>query len=275
MKNREAACEPGQRARLLMAHHDLSVAFELHHEKMRHLRPVIEAYVLAGADDGSIAKRLAVPAGAIRWFRLAFYDVAHLLQAPSRVVHDLIGIADEEGLNSLDDHRVWKLIGYRLKSGALDELFHNANGDMEAFKDGGLAAWFSYQTQSALKAKQFTAMSNLSTHNAKHVEILLKLWLQEQRSQSRSEASSLGSLEPYINAMLNEIPWTHGALAEETYRDTEVGKHDKLAAELRDEELQLLAAGETVPGLEEIEGLEIPLAQRGAVTDTPNKSAKR
>jgi hypothetical protein len=191
LKRLDDAYEPDQRAQLLVKHRDLSIAFQLHHGDMQRLRPPIEAYILADADDGSIAKRLAVPMDAIRWFRLAFYDIKHLRQAPLRVILDLIGIADEDGESRLDPHRVWKLIGYTLKSGALDLLFRDAKSDMEAFKVGGLAAWFARQAQLAIENKKVIAMSNLNADDPKHVAALLNLVLQQQRNPRQSETESL------------------------------------------------------------------------------------
>jgi hypothetical protein len=56
------------------------------------------------------------------------------------------------------------------------------------------------------------------------------------------------------------MPWCCGEEGEKLYQGTEIGRYDKMAAELRDEELQLLAAGDKPPHLDEIEGLQIPLS---------------
>ena len=54
---------------------------------------------------------------------------------------------------------------------------------------------------------------------------------------------------------LKEIPWVAGNLGAEVYEDTAVGKCDELAAELRDQELQLLAAGAELPELADLKEL--------------------
>ena len=77
------------------------------------------------------------------------------------------------------------------KAGALDQLFHDVQGDKEAIKAGNLTAWFARQAQLALGSKHLIAMSNLNADDPKHVEALLKLQLQQQRSQRESEATSL------------------------------------------------------------------------------------
>jgi len=257
LRKREAAFEPDQRARLLITHPALSAAFQLHHGKLRNLRPLIEAYVLAGADDDSIAEKMAIPMDAVGWFRMAFYDVEHLRASPLFVVHQLIGITDENGQSVLDTHRLWKLIGYQLRPGALDKLFHDTKGDAEAFKAGGLGAWFSRHAQTALQSKQLTAINNLNIDRPKVVETLLKLLLEQQRSVRALEAASPNPLESHVRAMLNELPWCHGTAAKEVYKDTELGRFDECAAELRDDEIQFVAAGEAGPNFEEIQCLNI------------------
>ena len=198
LKQREAAIEPDQYAGLLMAHPGLSVAFQLHHGKRRDLKPLIEAYILGSADDESLAKRLAVPPEAIYWFRLAFFDIEHLRKAPLHVIHHLIGITDQDGHGVLDLHSVWRLLGYKCKAGAGCTIPRRP-GRQGRNEGGGLAAWFSRQTQSALNTTQFLAVSKLNTNDPKVVGTLLKLLAQQQRGQRQTEPE-LNSLERHINA---------------------------------------------------------------------------
>lgn len=272
LRKREAASEPDQRIRLQITHPDLSAAFQLHHGKLRNLRPLSEAYILAGADDDSIAEKMAIPKDAIGWFRVAFYDVEHLRDSPLFIVHKLIGITDEDGQSVLDTHRLWKLIGYQLGPGALDKLFHDTKGDEEAFKAGGLGAWFSRHAQTALQSKLRMAIDNMNANDPKFAGLLLKWLLEDRRDQAQKEATSLNALEHHINAMLAELPWCHGTAAREAFQDTELGPFDECAAELRDDELQLVAAGEAGPKFEEIQCLNIgPPRPKGKPGKSPGK----
>ena len=131
LQKRDAAHDAKQRIRLIMKYHALSIAFRLHHGNMRHLRALIEAYLLAGADDQSISQRVGTPPQAICWYRLAFYDVQHQLQSPQYVRLHLIREIDDEGQTTLDTHRLWKVLGYTLGPGALDQLLHNIEVDKQ------------------------------------------------------------------------------------------------------------------------------------------------
>ena len=174
----EAASDAAQRAKVIEKYSDLAVAFRLHHGKLKHLGPLVQSYLLAGMDNKSIAKRVAVLSKAIKWFRLAFYDVAVARKFPQYVVLDLIGRVDDEGHVTLDTHSLWKSIGYTLGPEALDRVFYNPDADKAAYKVGGLAAWFSEKTQDVIRSKQLMAASSLDPHDQKQAATLLKLLLQ-------------------------------------------------------------------------------------------------
>ncbi len=270
LQQRETACEQEQRAQFLRDYSFLLIAFRLHHGKMKHLRPLIEAYLLAGADDKSIAARLAVPPEAISWFRAAFYDVEHLRESPQYVLLHLIGMVDDEGQTTLDPHRLWKLLGYTLGPDALDRLFHDPVADQRAFRTGGLAAWFSQKTKAVLQSKQLIAASNVNPDDQKQITMLLKLLLQEARSQRQSEEPSFNQYEEIVEAMLQGLPWCKGPeLTPEPVRTWDENE----SVELRDDELLLVAAGEKpLSELQELKGFEFPLDRDTTRKDTPTKS---
>lgn len=269
MKKRAAAHDPRQRFRLSRSAPALATAFRLHHGNMKRLRPLIEAYLLADSDDVSLAEKVGVTPDAICWYRLAFYDVARQLRAPAFVRFHLIHAVDDEGETMLDNHRLWKLVGYTLGSDALDQLLDHSATGKEAFKAGGLAGWLSQQTRSVLQRKQFIAAANLSTDDQKHVTTLLCLLLQELHRQSESDDQPLAQIEQAINAMLQELPWCIGAeLTPEPVREW----HER-AVELRTDEQMLLAAGEKPPHLDELKDLQIPWAGEAA-PNIPSKTSE-
>jgi hypothetical protein len=191
------------------------------------------------------------------------------LHSPQYVRLHLIRVVDDEGQTTLDTHRLWKLLGYTLGPEALDELLGTSAAGKEAFKVGGLAGWFFQQTQDVLQSKQFVAASNLNPEDQKHVAPLLQLVLQGLRSQAKSDDRPLTSFEQIVNAMLQELPWCKGPeLTPEPLR-----KWDERAAELRDEEMMLVAAGEELPAeLKDVENLEFPFPRVKTPKGQPNAS---
>jgi hypothetical protein len=249
MRKYRAARDLAQRSRLRREYSGLSIAFDLHHGKAQELCPVIESYILTGASDEEIARRLAVPTDAICWFRTSFYDVEHLRSSRIRMLK-FIGVIDGDGELSLDVHRLWRLTGYTMKCQGLDHLFQ-LNGNDSALHGEGFEAWMSRQMRSTLHLKQLIAAHRLSVDAPKHLETLIQLWVEEQNRLREAGQVSLNQYEQYAKALIEQIPWAFGAAAEESFKDTQIGKHDEGAAELRADELMLLAAGEKVPGLDE------------------------
>jgi hypothetical protein len=158
----------------------------------------------------------------------------------------------------LDPHRLWKLLGYTLGPDALDQLFYDPVEDKRAFRNGGLAAWFSQKTAAVLKCKQLVAASNVNPNDQKHIAALLKLLHQGVHGQGRSDDQPLTNLEEIADAMLRGLPWCKGPeLTPEPVRPW-----DENAMELRDDELLLVAAGEKPPpALEEAKDVTFPSAR--------------
>lgn len=263
---RACVVDSKQRVQLLRDFHDLSIAFRLHHGAMRHFRPLIEAYLLARTDDAILAKKVGVRPEAIGWFRAAFYDVEHHLESPQYVQLQLIGVPDADGQTMLDTHRMWKLIAYALGADALDQWFHHSSADQAAFKGGGLDAWFFHRSQAALRSKEFLVASSMNPDVAKDATLLFKILQQRMRSQKQSESTPRNEFEQHIAEMLKAIPWCKGP----EHTPEPVREWDESAVVLRDDELQLLAAGEKLPHLDALRGVTFPVDRGATRKEKPN-----
>jgi hypothetical protein len=73
--------------------------------------------------------------------------------------------------------------------------------------------------------------------------------------------------------MMDEIPWAVGQHAEKTYEGTMLGRFDKMAAELRDDEVLKVASGEAVPSLQEDWPKELPPARTRESKAATDKNA--
>ena len=139
----------------------------------------------------------------------------------------------------------------------------------------GLAAWSARQAQTTLALKRFIAVNRFDGGDPKQMQSLLKFLAQEPPQQSEAEPEVLQSVGRHINAMLGEIPWTCGTVGKEIYEGTDIGECDKYAAELRDDELMLLASGEKVPDFDELKDLQIPLGPGQEATRKPETVVKK
>jgi hypothetical protein len=180
----------------------------------------------------------------------------------------LIRSVDDEGQTVLDNHRLWKLLGYTLGPDALDQLLGNSVAGKEAFEVGGLAAWFSQQTRAALHSKQFIAVSNLTPDDQQHIALLLKMLLRDLRGRQQPDEQPLVEFERHVSAMLKQLPWCKGPeLAPDSIREWDEG-----AVELSSEELMLLAAGQTPSHLEELKNLKVPMTSAETPQTDPDAS---
>lgn len=245
-----------ERRRIRLGNWALATAIELHRGKLSELRPIVEAYLLTELNHESIAEKLGFPPAVIQWYRDAFFDVRHLLQFPIRILHQVIRVVDESGRTSLDTHKVWKLVGYVLKSAALDQLLGVVQSDRNP--EGGAIAWLASQADGIVKLQHLLAVGSLDPLNAKQIAAVLKSGGLGQAKRSSQQEESLNGFEKHIQAMLEDIPWSVGVDGERQFEGTLIGEFDKSGVELRDDELYVLSAGGKVDGLEGLTDFKMP-----------------
>ena len=243
----------------------LAAAFQIRRGRLRDLRPMLEAYLVTDVKEETLAAKLALPPETIPAYRLAFFDLQTLGKAPLPVIFRVIGIGGAATSN-LDQCGLLKLIGLKLGAAGLDAYFFGTQGNDTAFKSGDLGAWLSHACRIEAAAKLMITISNLHPDDSKTLPALLDLqrrWSQDERKSDRDPTQ----LKAHIHAMLLELPWLHGKVAKEAFADTTLGKCDELAAELRDDELQLVGSGEQVPVLDDL--ANIRFGRETAPSDEP------
>lgn len=250
------ARHPAERRRIRRENGAPATAIELYRGKLSELRPIVEAYLLTELNHESIANKLGFPSAVIQWYRDAFFDVRHLLQFPIRILHQVIRVVDESGRTSLDTHKVWKLVGYVLKSAALDQLLGVVQSDRNP--EGGAIVWLASQAEAIAKLQHLLAVGSLDPLNAKQIAAVLKSGVLGQAKRSSQQEESLNGFEKHIQAMLEDIPWSVGVDGERQFEGTLIGEFDKSGVELRDDELHILSAGGKVPGLTEVVNFKMP-----------------
>lgn len=261
LRQREIAATSTERAELRREYRDLIDAFRLQSGRLSSKRPTVEAYVLAAESDESVGAKVGLRPNVIHWFRVAFFDIEEMRKAPIRIIQDVIGISEGERQSVLDESRLRKLVGYLLKGKALDCLLW-ATVFPPAGTSEEVAAWASRQTRLIASLKQLTAAHVLDVRNHGHLHELNNLVANLDRADRDPGRQPLNDIEEHISAYISQIPWSVGSDAEEVFQGTQVGKWDESGVELRDDEVQLLAAGVKVPGLEEVRNLTIPPPRR-------------
>jgi hypothetical protein len=259
--------QPAERVtEVLRKYRDLDAAFQIHHGKVQSLRPVLEAYLLSRAHHNDIVLTLLVTPATVTTYEKIFYDIECYLEYPMYVFDRLIGLRGKHGLKKLTEVATWKLLGYIGGPKALNNLFGNLQGVAQPLGEDGLKGWLSQRTQAILQIKQLQAASRLEPSNEKHMDYLLRLIAQGQRTQDKEADPPLSTFEMHTKAMLEAFDFSVGPgdVPEplKPWADS--------AAELRDHEERQLMAGVELPELEELKNFEFPLGRSNAnpVQDT-------
>jgi hypothetical protein len=265
LRARAAFRQPAEHVKeVLWKYRDLNAAVQIHHGKARSFRPVLEAYLLARENRYAIAESLRVNPETVVAYAKTFFDAEPFLDNPMYVFALLVGTVGKRGQKKLTEPVLWKLLGYVGGPEALDKLFGKLHGVAESHGEEGIKGWLSVRTQTVLQIKQLLAVSSLKSSNTKHMEYLLRLLGQGQRSKGDGPDAPLTSVEMHVKGMLGEILWSVGVKDVPAPLEGWVDQ----AAELRADEEMKLMAGVDVPGLDEVKDLHIPLS-RETLKSTP------
>lgn len=256
LREREAAYEPSAEVRVLRTWWELVAALSLYRGESQNFRPLIEAFLLADEEPRSIAARLAVPVNAIQWFRAIFFDIEAVRNSPLRVLHDIIGIPPDAGAR-LQPNQVLKLVGYSLKSQALDQLLWG-DGVSGATVKTDLTTWIAERLRTDVSIKQLVATRALDVTDPKHAEMLIRLGLQADNKPRETDDEIRGHFMQWADGLLSAPPFSCGQDAEDLFAGTVIGRFDDSAAELSADDLQRAGLGDNLADLEDLLTLRIP-----------------
>jgi hypothetical protein len=228
----------------------------------------IEARLLARQSFEHIAEVMKTTPGAIRWYEALFFNVVEHLNArdwitkqvllpafdrhyaPAPVSHDGVVMPRDSTVAHPFLDASLKLFAYFGGPHLVDFFIHalpvgkplTSPDDMANWLDATWAAIIrrrSVQAALQFEVNKYNAMELFQIH-ARIIEF-------ERSEESREQQRTV--TERHIQAMIDEIPWAFGDEGDKVYRDTEVGRFDRMAAELRDDELLQVAAGGQAPDL--------------------------
>lgn len=239
---------------------------------------MLEARLLANQDDKEIAFALKTSVETIQWYEALFFNVKEFLQHHDWIMKhvllpasDRMATTDDEDDDDLTTRFVAKpvikphldmtlkyfayfggplLCEFMISGFKRGQILRNQD-DIDSFMDsqfGSNIRRVSASASSVFEVNKYNVMELFATHT--------KIMELHQRQDSSEDKRS--AIERHIHAMLTEIPWTVGSGAKEIFEGTVIGEYDEMAAELRDEELMLITAGEQPAGVVEVNGLVIP-----------------
>ena len=236
---------------------DLYWAHEIWTDEKAPTRWGIEARVLAGQTDEEIAQRVGTRPDIISAYVNTFFDVRAKLDNMDYVQNVIMADAVTRGLQERHYDLLWKLLGFRGGPHVIDAVINKFGAVPRPENPDGVSAYFQDMAISCMKYKAAIAALSvpINTHTqlplidsfVKYVEI-------ERTTDNASKAHS--TIVENIGAMLSSLPFRVG-----TKLDSEAIKmlpYDDGAAELRNEELMVVAVGGTLANQPTIEALHYP-----------------
>jgi hypothetical protein len=225
----------------------------------------IQARVLARQTPEQIGKVLGILPEAVEWYCHLFFDVIPYLDQRDWITKQVIvpalvrtatkkPVDDDLPQNMFKDSSVarpfmdgtLKLFAYHGGTHLVDLLIAGLQVGKPLVGQDDTDNWLDRTTGTTIRRRtaQAAQMFEINKYNvmelfAVHTRLMEIARSEENQDQARSV------IEKHIKATVEEIPWAVGSDGEKLYDGTMVGRFDLMAGELRDDELILVASGQT------------------------------
>lgn len=220
-------------------------------------RWAVEAHILAGETDEQIAEKLGTQPGIIEAYESVFFQVREKLSSREYVLNVVIKDAVTRGLSERHYDLLWKLFGYQGGPHVLDSMIGRFTAPYRPQKAEDVSAFFQESAIGIMKQK--AAIASLSVPINSHTQLPLidsfVKYVEIERTTDNATKAQVTIVEN-IGAMLDSLPFHVG-----TKLDSEQEKmvpFDNNAAELRNSELMIVAAGGKLDNQPLLEDLKFP-----------------
>ena len=259
MKRRyeEYAGDPAAFHSLMLRDETMFWAHSLWVEDDNTSRWIIEARVLAGESNEEIADKLGTTSEIIDAYVNVFFDVREKLHNTDYIAGVVFGESVARGLQERQFDLLWKMLAYRGGSHVLNAVLFRGPDIKKPPAADEVGGFFQEFAVNSIKYK--AALASLTVPVNTHTQLsLIDSYVKYVEIERKSEDSmkAQNSIIDNIGAMLSSMPFQIG---------TKVGAGDKKMvpfdsnrAELRGDELMVVAAGGTLPNNDEIQKLEFP-----------------
>lgn len=225
----------------------------------------IEARLLARQKFDVIAKNMSTIPETVQWYEALFFNVVDHLDArdwitkhvlmPAFTKHPNNVIANHDGALPFKDSTVafpfmdasLKLFGYFGGPQLVDFMLAGFQSGKPLTGMDDLNNWLdaNWSTTIRRRSAQAALSFEINKYNVLELFAIHTQIIQIERSEESADQART-TTEKHIKAMIDEIPWMVGKKGAKALEGTELGKYDEYAAELRDEEVMRLAAGEVL-----------------------------
>jgi hypothetical protein len=276
--------KPGARARLEYANPGLYFAWIIHEQAEEDYETafMIESRILADQPDEEIAKEAHTLPEAIAWYEALFFNVRDRLESHDWVLKHVLmpsvlrcrdqfkkeqGAGDEgTGNKFIRDplaEPFWdsslKFMGYFGGKFIIDFMLTGYARGVKAQARDQTWKWVSnyFQGQGSRRAAMGIGHFEVNKYNVMEL-FQVHMRLVELQHQASKEGGAETTFEKNVEAFMSDIPWSVGMDGAKAVEGTPMAALDEGAAEMRDDELLLLSAGENIARIDEIATLTLP-----------------
>lgn len=236
---------------------DMFWAHSIWAEDKNQMRWALEARVLAGESNEDIADKIGSTPEIVEAFVNVFYDVRGKMRHQDYVQGVILGDAVTRGLSERHYDLLWKMIALQGGPFALDAAINRGPGVPKPSSADEVGVFFQDFAISTMKYKAALAAATIPVNSHTQlplIEAFVKYVEIERTTENAMKAQT--SIVENIGMMLTSMPFKIG-----TKLDSEGAKmlpFDNNAAELRSDEMMIIAAGGAIDTKAELEKLDFP-----------------
>lgn len=252
-----AANKPDALYRLIQYDRELFWAHNMWLDDKAPMRYAIEARILAGESDEQIAKRIGTDAGVIQAYAEVFFEVRGLMDNWDYVVNVIMADAVSRGVAERQYDLLWKMFAFYGGSHVLDAVISRFTILPKPDKPEDVAGFFQDFAVNTMKHKAAVAALTVpvNTHTQLPIiESFVKYTEIEKTSENATHAHA--TIIDNIGAMMSALPFKIGTKLDSA--GDKMLPFDSGAAELRNDEMMIVAAGGKLKQHTVIEELRFP-----------------
>jgi hypothetical protein len=252
-----AANRPHAVFALARADKELFWAHSIWSEERAPTRWAIEARILAGESDAEIGQKLGCDASVIEAYEAVFFDVRARLHQIEYISNVVMGEAVARGLTERQYDLLWKLFGYRGGPYVLDAMIGKFSALNKPQRAEDVSQFFQEAAINSMRHK--AAVAALTVPINQHTQLPLLdayvKYVEIERTTQNAERAQV-SIVQNIGAMLSALPFKVGTKLDSA--GDKMVPFDNNAAELRSDELMVVAAGGKLQNQPLLEDLKFP-----------------
>jgi hypothetical protein len=252
-----AANRPHALFALARADKELFWAHSIWAEERAPTRWAVEAHILAGESDEEIAKKVGCEPAVVAAYEAVFFNVREKLDQVGYISNVVMGDAVARGLTERQYDLLWKLFGYRGGSHVLDALIGKFSVLAKPQRPEEVSQFFQEAAINSMRHKAAVAALTvpINTHTQLPLLDAYVKYVEIERTTQNAERAHVGIVQN-IGAMLAALPFKVGTKLDSA--GDKMVPFDNNAAELRSDELMVVAAGGKLQNQPLLEELRFP-----------------